>query len=198
MLGIGMLLLLLVLVIIKKMATGSIIKDRPRDSIWLWLVHFFNMFFLLVANPAAAILLVSGRMESLDPTRIEIGISWMLAGLEITGLGLYLSGYMLMVWALVSMGGNYQVGGSFPRFCDIIVLTGPYRIMRHPMYAAALFISLGVALLIQSLAFLAVFLIYMILIILLIPFEEKGLLCVYGETYRMYQRKVRRIIPYVY
>ncbi|MHB9028139.1 MAG: methyltransferase [Candidatus Latescibacterota bacterium] len=147
-LGAGMLLLLAMLVIIKKAATGSIMKERPENNLRLWLVHLFNMFFLLVVNPAAAILLVSSRLKSLDPTLVVIDTSWILTGLEIAGMGLYLTGYVLMAWALVSMGGNYQVGGSSPRVSDAMVLAGPCRIMRHPMYAAAICISLGLALLV--------------------------------------------------
>jgi len=79
-----------------------------------------------------------------------------------------------MAWALIDLGRGYQVGGSAPRPDDRLVTAGPYRFVRHPMYAAALAISLGLSLLLQSAVFAAVFGIYLALILALIPAEEAG------------------------
>jgi protein-S-isoprenylcysteine O-methyltransferase len=119
-------------------------------------------------------------------------------GLEIGGMVSYLVGYLLMAWALLNLGGNYQVGGNPPRLSDEMVIVGPYRIVRHPMYTAALCISLGLACLIQSLAFLSVFCTYVTLIILLVPGEEDGLRRAYGKQYIAYQQRVKRIVPLFY
>ena len=53
-----------------------------------------------------------------------------------------------------------------------MIVDGPYRVVRHPMYSAALSIALGLACLIQSGACFAVFCIYLALILPLIPVEE--------------------------
>ncbi len=103
-----------------------------------------------------------------------------------------------MAWALLRLGGNYQVGGNPPRVADEMVIVEPYRLIRHPMYTAALCISLGLACLVQSLAFLSVFCIYVVLIILLVPAEEEGLRQAYGAQYIAYQQKVKRIVPLFY
>jgi len=66
------------------------------------------------------------------------------------------------------------------------------------MYAAALYISLGLACLTQSLACFAVFCIYLLLILLLIPIEEKGLQQAYGQQYSAYQQKTKQPIPFVF
>jgi protein-S-isoprenylcysteine O-methyltransferase Ste14 len=79
-----------------------------------------------------------------------------------------------------------------------MVTSGPYRKIRHPMYAAVLSISFGLAWRTQSLIGLAVFGIYLVLIHLLIPIEEARLLSAYGEGYAAYQRDTRRIVPFVY
>jgi protein-S-isoprenylcysteine O-methyltransferase Ste14 len=197
-LGIVMLLLLSMLVAIKYSATGSILRDRPKGNLRIWLTHTFNLFFLLIVNPMAAMLLMTRYLETVDPTHIAINAPWLLTGLEIGGMVLYLTGYLLMALALVRLGGNYQVGGNPPRAVDEMVIVGPYRFVRHPMYAAALCISLGLACLIQSLAFLSVFCIYVVLIILLVPAEEEGLRRAYGKQYIAYQQKVKRIVPLFY
>jgi protein-S-isoprenylcysteine O-methyltransferase Ste14 len=197
-LGVGMLLLLSMLVTIKHLATGSILKDRPKGARRIWITHIFNLFFLLIVNPMAALLLIARHLETVDPTHIAIDVPLLLKGLEIGGMVLYLIGYLLMAWALVRLAGNYQVGGNPPRADDEMVLVGPYRFVRHPMYIAALCVSLGLACLIQSLAFLSVFCIYVVLIILLVPAEEEELRRAYGEQYIVYQQKVKRIIPLFY
>ena len=194
-LGILILLLLGTLVIIKHTATGSIMRDKPKGSFGVWFTHGFNLFFLLIVNPVADILLLARYLEAVDATRLAIDLPWLLTGLEIGGLGLYVTGYFLMGWALIRLGKNYQVGGSAPRLVDEMVIGGPYKLCRHPMYTAALCISLGLACLIQSLAFFSVFCIYLVLIILLIPVEEEGLRRAYGEQYMAYQQKAKRLVP---
>jgi len=196
-LGIMILFLLGMLVITKQTATGSIL-DKPKGNLLVRVVNIFNLFFLLIANPLVAILLITQHLEAFDPTRLSIGASWLLIALEITGLVLYITGYFLMAWALISLAGNYQLGGSVPRPADEIVVIGPYQFVRHPMYTAALCIALGLACLTQSLACFVVFCIYLVLIVLLIPVEEEGMRQAYGEQYITYQRKVKKLIPLFY
>jgi len=196
-LGIIILLLLDVLVIIKQMTTGSIL-DKPKGKFLVQLVNIFNLFFLLVVNPLVAILLITRRLETVDPLRLDIANPWLLITLEVIGIVLYVMGFLLMAWALIRLRSNYQLGGSTPRATDKLVAVGPYRFVRHPMYAAALYISLGLACLTQSLACFSVFCVYFVLISLLIPVEEKGLWQVYGEGYGSYQHKIRKLIPFLY
>jgi protein-S-isoprenylcysteine O-methyltransferase Ste14 len=65
------------------------------------------------------------------------------------------------------------------------------------MYTAAWSISLGLALLLQSLAFCAVFCIYLVLILLLVPAEEEVLRKAYGDQYIAYQGRTGKLIPFV-
>jgi protein-S-isoprenylcysteine O-methyltransferase Ste14 len=193
-LGILIILLLAVLVIVKRVATGSIL-EKPNPGLLLWLVNIFNLFFLLVANPLAAILLILGRMDGIDPTSLEVGSGWLLAFIEIGGLIIYLTGFLLMGWALIGLGSNYQLGGSDPRTTDVLTVRGPYALIRHPMYTAALCIAFGLAWLTESLGCLGAFIIYLVLILLLIPVEEESLLRAYGGQYAAYQQKVRKLVP---
>ena len=198
-LGFVMVLLLSTLVIAKHLATGSILRDKPSGgSLRMWVTYIFNLFFLLIVNPIAAMLLIARHVDAVDPTHIIVNVPWLLMGLEIAGMVLYGGGHLLMGWALVRLGRNYQAGGNFPRDVDEMVVVGPYRVVRHPMYTAALCISLGLACLIQSLAALSIFCIYIILIMLLVPAEEEGLRRAYGEQYTAYQQKVKRIAPLLY
>ncbi len=66
------------------------------------------------------------------------------------------------------------------------------------MYTAALSISLGLAVLLQSGMLLVLFGLYLVLIVELIPVEEEGLRRAYGEQYIVYRQTVRKLIPFVY
>jgi protein-S-isoprenylcysteine O-methyltransferase Ste14 len=185
------------LVIVKRAATGSIL-DKPKGNLMVQLVNIFNLFFLLVVNPIIAILLITRRLATIDPTHMTINKPWILMVLEIIGLLKYAIGYFLMAGALITLGRNYQLGGSAPRSEDKMVVHGPFRLVRHPMYTAALGISFGLACLIQSWALFCVFCVYLVLIFLLIPVEENGLRKAYGEQYVSYQRKTKKLVPFVY
>ena len=197
-LGTVILLLLAVLVIVKQKATGSILKDKPGGNLRIRLTHIFNLFFLLMVNPLAALLLITGRLEAFDPTRPAMDSPRLLMGLEIGGMVLYGMGFLLLAWALIRLGRNYQPGGSSPRVADEMVMGEPYRLVRHPMYTAALAISLGLSCLVQSLALFFLFSIYFILILLLIPGEEEGLRRAYAGQYIAYQQKVKGLIPLLF
>jgi protein-S-isoprenylcysteine O-methyltransferase Ste14 len=196
-LGFTILFLLGILVIVKRIATGSIL-DKPKGSFLVQLVNIYNLFFLLVVNPLAAILLITHRLATIDPTRIIVHGVWLLVVLEIIGLATYITGYLIMAWALIILGRYYQIGGSTPRDTDEIVMAGPYRFIRHPMYLAALCISLGLALLTKSFGFFAVFCAYLVLILLLIPIEEEGMLNTYRDRFVAYRLKAKKLIPLIY
>jgi protein-S-isoprenylcysteine O-methyltransferase Ste14 len=194
-LGAVILLMLGVLVVVKRMSTGSIIREKPEGGIFLWFTHIFNLFFLLIVNPLAGLLLVTRRLDKLDPTHITITVPWILFGLELVGLVLFVFGYLLMAWALLFLRHNYQVGGSVPRSEDTMVIDGPYKFVRHPMYASVLYISLGLTCMTQSLVYLAVCIIYIVILIVLIPIEETRLQKAYGQQYEAYRQRVHALFP---
>ena len=135
-------------VLVKRLATGSFVEYPSTGNLWVRWTNNFNLLFLLVLNPGVAIWLIAGYSETIDPTHLPIDGPQLVTGLEITGLALYVAGCLLMAWALLGLRGNYQLGGSAPRDVDGLVIVGPYRFVRHPMYAAVLCICLGLACLI--------------------------------------------------
>jgi protein-S-isoprenylcysteine O-methyltransferase Ste14 len=196
-LGIAIILLLGMLIISKRVATGSIF-DRPEGCFLVQFVNIFNLFFLLIVNPAAAVILIARRLEVIDPSHVALGAPLLLAGLEGAGLLLYAEGFFLMAWALLSLSDNYQLGGSVPRSTDKMISKGPYRFIRHPMYSAALSISIGLACLTQSIALFTVFCVYLMLILLLIPLEERGLQQAYSKEYLVYLQGTARLLPFIF
>jgi protein-S-isoprenylcysteine O-methyltransferase Ste14 len=102
---------------------------------------------------------------------------------------------LLMIWARVTFGlrsfhyaANPTEGG--------LVTTGPYRYMRHPIYAAILlFLWTGVAVSSSPLS-VALGLIATAMLALRIAFEERLVRRRYPE-YDDYARRTKRVIPFI-
>jgi protein-S-isoprenylcysteine O-methyltransferase Ste14 len=74
-----------------------------------------------------------------------------------------------------------------------LVLNGPFRITRNPMYLGLELVLIGAFFLAKSLFFLIPPIVFFLLInFVQIPFEEKLMTEHFGETYRGYRRRVRR------
>lgn len=63
----------------------------------------------------------------------------------LAAIGLVAAGLMLCVWARIALGGNWS-GTVTLKHDHEIVRTGPYRMIRHPIYTGLLLMFLGTAL----------------------------------------------------
>ncbi len=151
-----------------------------------------SMLLLILALIAVwaifADLLPAGLLEE---QVIPAGLPAGLAGISITILGLGFA-----VWARVSLGRNWSVRPGI-REGHSLIRTGPYRIVRNPIYTGLLVGYAGTAIVIGVLwAFLLV-------LLLLAAFlgkireEERFLLEEFGEAYEQYRREVRALIPFL-
>jgi protein-S-isoprenylcysteine O-methyltransferase Ste14 len=110
-------------------------------------------------------------------------------------IGLQVAAFLLMIWARITFGtrsfhyaANPTEGG--------LVTTGPYRYMRHPIYAAILlFVWTGIAANLSVLS-VALGLVATAMLCLRMIFEETLVRQRYPE-YDEYARRTRRVIPFV-
>lgn len=115
---------------------------------------------------------------------------------SLVAAGVFLLGYLLYAWVL-------QNNDYLSRTVEIqehqqVVDTGPYCIVRHPMYAATVFMFLTVPMILGSLFSLLVFCVYPFFIAKRIQQEEQ-LLASELKGYSDYQKKVRyKLIPFVW
>jgi len=76
-----------------------------------------------------------------------------------------------------------------------LLVAGPFRLSRHPMYLGMVAILLGEAMLFGSLSALLLPLVFAVLMEwLFIPYEERNMQAQFGEEYLAYKKKVRRWI----
>ena len=114
----------------------------------------------------------------------------------IAGVALCLTGGLLFAAAVLKLGHSFTPV-PFPKPEATLVETGPYGFVRHPMYSGAVLAALGWALLVHG--WLTI--VYVIALFLLFDVksrrEEKWLTAKFSG-YESYQRRVRKLIPYIY
>jgi protein-S-isoprenylcysteine O-methyltransferase Ste14 len=102
---------------------------------------------------------------------------------------------LLMIWARLTFGGRSFHAGANPTEGGIVT-SGPYRFLRHPIYAAVLyFVWAGVGSH-ASAAAVAAGLVTTAAVAVRIATEERLLVERYPD-YREYAARTRRLIPFV-
>lgn len=113
------------------------------------------------------------------------------SGVLITSLGAAFA-----IWARLMLGRNWSATVTLKQDHSL-VFRGPYRLVRHPIYAGGLLAMLGTAIVYdQAGCFLAVALAF-VGWWLKTRREEDFMTQQFGEEYRHYQRNVKRLIPFV-
>jgi protein-S-isoprenylcysteine O-methyltransferase Ste14 len=119
-------------------------------------------------------------------------------------------GWLAVPHALVQLGGIWLIARSvrtinaldlagirLHRGSEKLQISGPYRLVRHPLYLGWTLAVFGAALMTgDRLAFAVITTAYLVIAI---PWEERLLRAAFGSDYQRYSRLVRwRIVPYVY
>jgi protein-S-isoprenylcysteine O-methyltransferase Ste14 len=79
-----------------------------------------------------------------------------------------------------------------------LVTTGPYRLIRHPLYASLLYLTWGVFLKQINLVSILLALIGSLALLLTAFYEERENLLKFGDEYAGYMQHSKRFIPYIF
>ena len=104
--------------------------------------------------------------------------------------------FFLMIWARVTFGGRSFHATASPTEGGLVT-TGPYRYVRHPIYAAALFITWAGVFGNLSVLNVALGLLTLTGALARIHCEETLVRVRYPE-YDEYAKRTRRLIPFVF
>lgn len=104
---------------------------------------------------------------------------------------------LLGVWAILAMKLHTVTALPSVRQSGQLCTSGPYRVIRHPMYTAVLLLLLAFLLNDYSPIRLMVLLIVFVDLIVKMNVEEKILVAHY-VGYQAYRKKTKRIVPFVY
>jgi protein-S-isoprenylcysteine O-methyltransferase Ste14 len=114
---------------------------------------------------------------------------WLAVAVVATGLG-------FAVWARVHLG-EYWSGHVTLKPGHRLIRTGPYSIVRHPIYTGILLGFVGTALAVDNVAALLSIAILLHATIPKMRLEEKWLTEEFGEEYQRYRREVKALVPFV-
>jgi protein-S-isoprenylcysteine O-methyltransferase Ste14 len=135
---------------------------------------------------AAALGAAFGAMAIFSPP-LFAEAQWERVPLEVLGWLTFFAGAGLRFWATLYIGGRKRL---------IVVSEGPYSICRNPLYLGTFLIALSVAIILQSVTFLACVLVGAIFYAwATVPAEERYLSRQLGEGYMRYCQEVPRFIP---
>ena len=148
---------------------------------------------LVLALPlAAALLSYPIRPQWLAWSTLDLP-TW----LRVAGIVLGVALVPALMWMFRSIGSNIS-GTVLTKREHRLVTHGPYRWVRHPLYALSLLLILALGLISASgfiLAFSVVVLIAVGLVV--VPREEANLIAAFGDEYRDYMRRTGRFLPKV-
>ena len=133
--------------------------------------------------------LIHGRVQ---PISLVHGTGVAAAALELLGIVIVLGGFALMLWGVVTFR-RADTALLPTRPASRLVIAGPYRFTRNPMYAGMTLVYLGGVALVNSLWPLLVLPIVLVLLMrLVIQREERYLTDAFGAEYTAYQAQVGR------
>jgi protein-S-isoprenylcysteine O-methyltransferase Ste14 len=112
------------------------------------------------------------------------------------GALLCMVGLGLALWARATLGRNWS-GVVTLKEGHELVERGPYRIVRHPIYTGILTMFFATALVLAHFAGFAGTLLMFASFWIKLGCEEKLMLHQFPERYTAYQRRVKRIIPFL-
>jgi protein-S-isoprenylcysteine O-methyltransferase Ste14 len=111
------------------------------------------------------------------------------------GTGLIFASDLLFIWFHKALGKNWSPLLEI-RKRHTLVTDGPYRFIRHPMYAAIFLIGIGASLLSANwIVALSYMLPVTCMYLVRASDEEKMMIEQFGDEYREYMRRTGRLIP---
>jgi protein-S-isoprenylcysteine O-methyltransferase Ste14 len=113
------------------------------------------------------------------------------------GLGVQIGSALLAVWARRHLGRNWS-GAITSKVGHQLIRTGPYRLIRHPIYTAMLGMFLGTAIVSGELHGLLALVLISAAYWRKIPLEEEHLKTVFGDRYDDYRQKTWAVIPWIF
>jgi protein-S-isoprenylcysteine O-methyltransferase Ste14 len=115
--------------------------------------------------------------------------AWLASGLAVQALGLALA-----IWARRTLGKNWA-GRITLAANQELVMRGPYRLVRHPIYSGVLFAILGTALVVGEVRAILGLLLMVTGVLIKLRREETALRQHFGGAYHEYALRVPALVP---
>jgi protein-S-isoprenylcysteine O-methyltransferase Ste14 len=170
----------------KRIGRSPNLKPRGFKEKLLWLG-----WFAVVAGWIALPLLARPDAES---PWLRLQSSWLGTGGLVAGLFLMIAGYAGTLWCYSAMGDHWRIGLD-RRQKGALVNTGPYRVVRHPIYLFQMVMLGAVVLLLPTGLPLLLLTFHLVCALIKAWDEETHLLEIHGAAYRQYLRQTGMLLP---
>jgi protein-S-isoprenylcysteine O-methyltransferase Ste14 len=112
------------------------------------------------------------------------------------GLGIFLLGLALAVWARVYIGRNWGMPMS-EKVDPELVTTGPYRTIRHPIYSGIILAMVGTTVAVSVYWLIAVVLLGAYFVYSAVM-EERYMAGLFPDAYPRYKQSTKMLIPFIF
>ena len=140
---------------------------------------------------------------------IPVLLYWFTNRIDFSELNLTINyricGFIFLLINTLFLGWiHYTLGKNWSPILEIhkeqtLIIVGPYKYVRHPMYTCLLFYSFGLPLLTSNwLLGMLPFITFLGVYYIRIPSEEKMMQNLFGKQYDDYSKKTNRIIPFFF
>jgi protein-S-isoprenylcysteine O-methyltransferase Ste14 len=133
-------------------------------------------------------------IKPFDGTHAQLWVTHV--GLGVVSDCIFIVGAAFTVWARVTLGRNWSAEVAFKQDHELIQ-TGPYAIVRHPIYTGMLGMALGTAIDYGRASGFVVFALLCVGAWLKSRQEERLMADHFPDAYRHYKDRVHALIPFV-
>jgi protein-S-isoprenylcysteine O-methyltransferase Ste14 len=113
------------------------------------------------------------------------------------GAAVTIAGLLFAVWAREHLGSNWSRSVTIKQGHELIT-TGPYAVVRHPIYTGILTGFLGMAIAISQVRGFIVFVLIFLAFWIKLRMEEQWMRSQFGETYATYAHQTAALVPYLF
>lgn len=170
-----------------KKSDGRLLPDRAA-------VHAEGKFTFILRIILFVVFLSFLVLYSVDPPFAEFLHLHFPLWLRWSGTAIALLGVCLWVYAQAVLGRFWSPQLQLQKEHKIVT-SGPYRVMRHPIYSAMVVWVIGLALFTANVVFVLLGLLTVVGLLARIPREEKMLIEQFGDVYKQYMHRTGRFFP---
>lgn len=153
-----------------------------------------GVFILATLRPLGAAFWLGVFAWMIDPAWMSWSSMPLPVGLRWAGVGLLLWGCVLLVWTFRSLGTNLT-DTVVTRRTHTLVVHGPYRWIRHPLYTSAALLVGALSLIAANWFFFAGGAALLCVLVMRTRIEEENLVARFGDSYRAYMARTGRFVP---
>jgi len=169
-------------------------KKADRGTAWRgrsWALRLGMIVVILVVMQLVHHSGIAGWLVNRQPGLLHPTPPW-----QGIGVALCAAGFALAIWARAYLGGNWGIPMSMRREHELVT-SGPYTLVRHPIYSGLVLAGLGTVLALGVMWLPAIVLVGLFFVVSAYT-EERMLAEHFPEAYPPYKARTRMLIPFLY